>query len=296
MTTVHIVDAFTRTPDTGNRAGVVLDADSLSVEQMQKIAAYAGYSETAFVHKPDAPDHDAYVRYFTPSSEVPICGHATIATHFLRASLLGLEQYPLRAKTGVGILPVSIEQSGTDTLVSMQQGSVEFGKSFSTNQRIRLAEALGIAESDFVENLPIQIVSTGHSKVMVPMHSRTLMNGLAPSGEKLSAMSREVQCNGFFTFTVEGSKSSPETHGRMFAPAIGIYEDPVTGNANGPLGAYLTHYKLVDFEQTLTFKAHQGHAMGKPGTVYVSVDRRGGINISIAGEAVIAGSFEFDAE
>ena len=82
MITVHIVDAFTDKVDTGNRAGVVLEADALSETEMQKIAKFAGYSETAFVLSSDAQDHDVHVRYFTPSSEVPICGHATIATHW----------------------------------------------------------------------------------------------------------------------------------------------------------------------------------------------------------------------
>lgn len=82
MTTIYVVDAFTTKPNTGNRAGVVLDADQLTTQEMQDIAAFAGYSETAFVLSPKDPSHDIHVRYFTPTDEVPICGHATIATHF----------------------------------------------------------------------------------------------------------------------------------------------------------------------------------------------------------------------
>ncbi len=86
MTTIYVVDAFTTKPNTGNRAGVVLDADHLTTQEMQDIAAFAGYSETAFVLSPKDQSHDIHVRYFTPTHEVPICGHATIATHFLRAT------------------------------------------------------------------------------------------------------------------------------------------------------------------------------------------------------------------
>ncbi|EOG8161601.1 PhzF family phenazine biosynthesis isomerase, partial [Acinetobacter baumannii] len=79
MTTIYVVDAFTTKPNTGNRAGVVLDADHLTTQEMQDIAAFAGYSETAFVLSPKDQSHDIHVRYFTPTHEVPICGHATIA-------------------------------------------------------------------------------------------------------------------------------------------------------------------------------------------------------------------------
>ncbi len=100
MTTIYVVDAFTTKPNTGNRAGVVLDADHLTAQEMQDIAAFAGYSETAFVLSPKDQSHDIHVRYFTTTHEVPICGHATIATHFLRATTGHQSDYPLIAKTG----------------------------------------------------------------------------------------------------------------------------------------------------------------------------------------------------
>ena len=240
MTTIYVVDAFTTKPNTGNRAGVVLEADHLSTQEMQDIAAFAGYSETAFVLSPKDQSHDIHVRYFTPTNEVPICGHATIATHFLRATTGHQSDYPLIAKTGAGHLPVSIFGSPTELLVKMTQGRVEFLPPFSASQRSELASALGVSESDFAD-LPIQVVTTGHSKVMVPMLSRSKLDGLTPNNEELKAMSAEIGCNGFFPFVLEGSKQEPITYGRMFAPAIGINEDPVTGNANGPAGAYLVH-------------------------------------------------------
>ncbi|WP_229506588.1 PhzF family phenazine biosynthesis isomerase [Massilia sp. BJB1822] len=79
------IDSFTRTPFRGNPAGVVLDADGLSSQQMQDIAHELRHSETAFVLKPHGQDHDLHIRYFTPSVEVPVCGHATIAAHYARA-------------------------------------------------------------------------------------------------------------------------------------------------------------------------------------------------------------------
>lgn len=290
MTTIYVVDAFTTQPNTGNRAGVVLDADHLTTQEMQDIAAFAGYSETAFVLLPKDQSHDMHVRYFTPTNEVPICGHATIATHFLRATTGHQSDYPLIAKTGAGYLPVSIFGSPEELLVKMTQGRVEFLPPFNTNQRSELASALGVSEGDFAD-LPIQVVTTGHSKVMVPMLSRSKLDGLTPNNEKLKAISAEIGCNGFFPFVLEGSKQEPITYGRMFAPAIGINEDPVTGNANGPAGAYLVHHDLIECDQKVSYWGYQGLAIERPGRVLVTVEKTDSIlHVSIAGQAVLVGS------
>ncbi|MFW2564409.1 PhzF family isomerase [Acinetobacter baumannii] len=288
MTTIYVVDAFTTKPNTGNRAGVVLDADHLTTQEMQDIAAFAGYSETAFVLSPKDQSHDIHVRYFTPTHEVPICGHATIATHFLRATSGHHSDYPLIAKTGAGHLPVSIFGSSKELLVKMTQGRVEFLSPFNANQRAELASALGVSESDFAD-LPIQVVTTGHSKVMVPMLSRNKLDELIPNNEKLKAISAEIGCNGFFPFVLEGSRQEPITYGRMFAPAIGINEDPVTGNANGPAG--LVHHDLIECDQKVSYWGYQGFAIEKPGRVLVTVEKIDSIlHVSIEGQAVLVGS------
>ncbi|MEX5741510.1 PhzF family isomerase [Acinetobacter baumannii] len=290
MTTIYVVDAFTTQPNTGNRAGVVLDADYLTTQEMQDIAAFAGYSETAFVLSPKHQSHDIHVRYFTPTHEVQICGHATIATHFLRATTDHQSDYPLIAKTGAGHLPVSIFGSPEALLVKMTQGRVEFLPPFNASQRSELASALGVSESDFAD-LPIQVVTTGHSKVMVPMLSRSTLDGLTPNNEKLKAISAEIGCNGFFPFVLEGSRQEPITYGRMFAPAIGINEDPVTGNANGPAGAYLVHHDLIECDQKVSYWGYQGFAIEKPGRVLVTVEKTDSIlHVNIAGQAVLVGS------
>lgn len=93
---------------------------------------------------------------------------------------------------------------------------------------------LRIGASDLLD-MPVQVVSTGHSKVMVPLKSRDLLNSLAPDMPLLSDFSRQIGCNGVFPFVV-GNDQIFCTHGRMFASAIGIDEGPVAGNANGPAG------------------------------------------------------------
>ncbi|NVK35415.1 MAG: PhzF family isomerase [Rhodobacteraceae bacterium] len=295
MTIVHVVDAFTSTPGEGNRAGVVLDADHLSDIEMQAIAAFAGYSETAFVLTAKSDEHDIHVRYFTPAHEVPICGHATISTHFLRAAQANDADYEVRALTGAGTLPVTVKNSGAEALVTMTQGAVKYQDILSDRQIETLIQGLRIRPEDLVLDLPVQIVTTGHSKVMVPLTSQATINHLNPDYEILSALSREIGCNGFFAFSIDGNEEQIETNGRMFAPAIGIQEDPVTGNANGPAGAYLWNYGYLPKHRETTYPGHQGKAMGKPGTIFVTVtppdtpSANAAPSISIAGQAVIVG-------
>ena len=294
MVTIHIVDAFTDTPETGNRAGVVLDAGALNATEMQDIAAFAGFSETAFVLPAQGPDHDLQVRYFTPQIEVPICGHATIATHYLRALLAGDTSYSLNALTGAGILPVDITTVNQELRVSMTQGAVEYGPLLNNVERVLLAAALGLEQSDFVDGLPAQIVSTGHSKVIIPIQSRDVLDGLEPDAEKLALLSKKIGCNGFFPVVLDRSGGELETYGRMFAPAIGIAEDPVTGNANGPTGAYLVKHGIIQLADSFSYQGHQGHKMGKPGTVFVTLSLNGeNLIVQIAGRAVRVGELNY---
>jgi len=292
---IHIVDAFTTEPGKGNRAGVVLEADGLIDEQMQAIARFAGFSETAFVLKPDDKTHDVHVRYFTPLTEVPVCGHATVATHFIRKQVLGIADRVLTAKTGAGNLKVEIEGSGVETKVIMTQGEPEFGSTLVAGQKNKLADALELHARNFHDDLPIQIVSTGHSKVMVPIQSLQKLDEIRPNMEALTALSREIGCNGFFVFFIEKKSKRFATYGRMFAPAIGILEDPVTGNANGPAGAYLAHYGVINFENFISYPGRQGYAMGKPGIVEVRLKKTDDqlIVVQVGGNAVSAGILEY---
>ena len=294
--TIHIIDAFTQTPNEGNRAGVVLDADNLNESQMQAIAAFAGYSETAFVLKPQDQSHDVYVRYFTPTKEVPICGHATIATHYLRTEELGLTQQTITAKTGAGILPVNIEHEEGAIKVVMTQSAPTLGHIFTAEQIGKLLTALDISAEELIDDLPVQVASTGHSKIMVPMRSTETLDGLSPNMALLTELSEEVDCNGFFPFVISQEQEEFKTFGRMFAPAIGIEEDPVTGNANGPAGAYLEHYNILNCDQDISYIGHQGIAIGKPGKVEVRLSRQPDqtIKVQIAGHAVRSGTRIFE--
>ncbi len=287
---VYQVDAFTKKIFKGNPAGVVMNADGLNEAEMLAIARELNNSETAFLFSPDAPDHEVRIRYFTPLTEVPVCGHATIAAHYVRAVEGQMDSSVIMHKIGVGTLPVEIVRHNGSCSIIMTQGAISFDNPFNEEKRQSLLQALGLTEEDLDERCPVQVVSTGHSKVMIGIRKRSKLDSLTPDLSALKALSSEIGCNGYFVFTFDSQLEGVLTHGRMFAPAIGIAEDPVTGNANGPLGAYLVKHKLVSYvDDQLCFKGEQGSAIGRSGIVdvYVKVVEGEPVQVRIGGEAVI---------
>lgn len=247
---VYHVDAFTSQPFRGNSAGVVFPADNLSEAQMQLIARELGHSETAFLLHSD--DSDVRIRYFTPTVEVPICGHATVAAHYVRAKVLGLGNCTVWQTSLAGKHRVTIEKQNDDYRISLEQGTPGFEPPLEGETRA------------------------------------AIINALQPDLAALTAISKQIGCNGFFPFQIRPGKN--ETDGRMFSPAIGIVEDPVTGNANGPMGAWLVHHNVLPHDgNVLRVKGHQGRALGRDGVIDVTVTIRDNQpeKVTISGTAVI---------
>ena len=284
------MDAFTRVPLAGNPAGVVLDASGLSESEMQKIARELNNSETAFILPADGDDHDVRIRFFTPHCEVPSCGHATLAAHYVRASVGGLGPGTVVQKIGIGLQSVDLVQTAGDLRVFTTHEPIEFSPPLASEPLSRLLAALDLRPIDLDERCPVQIVSSGHSKVMVGVRSTRALDRLRPDLERLRELSREIGSNGYFLFTAETGSPDHLTDCRMFAPAIGISEDPVTGNGHGPLGAYLLRHGLARPEKRrFTFESVQGRVMQRLGRVYVEVEAKNGepTKVRVGGDAVI---------
>ena len=266
------IDSFTKVRFKGNPAGVVVNADGLTDIQMQLIARELSNSETAFLFSPDDGECDGVIRYFTPKTEVPTCGHATIAAMYAKALEDDLDSCVLKIKTRIGILPFEIIKGNGDYQVIMTQGKFQLSPTFDDNTTKILLVALGLDYSDLDEKCPIQIASTGHSKVMTGIKSRKKLNHLTPNYNDLANLSEQIKCNGYFVFTFDSDNKEVLTYGRMFAPAIGINEDPVTGNANGPLGGYLIQNKIIDYKNNFfEFNGRQGEKIDRLGVVNVIV-------------------------
>jgi PhzF family phenazine biosynthesis protein len=301
--TVYQVDAFTRRRFAGNPAGVVPDASSLTDAEMQLVARELGNPETAFLLPADGDDHDVRVRYFTPDVEIPFCGHATVAAHYLRARLAGADGCDVVQRCAAGRFPIRVHRAGDDLAVEMTQTPPTFDAPLGARRVRALAGALGLGAGDLRLDAPVQVVSTGHAKVIVPLADAGRLLALAPEMPRLAAVSREIGCGGIFLFALNAPGADTLATCRMFAPALGIPEDPVTGSGHGPLGAYLVKHRLVPTRQppafggypatrgrVLAFSSSQGESVGRPGVarVTVRVDAAGEpAEVRVEGDAVL---------
>lgn len=287
---LYQVDAFTKERFGGNGAGVITNADGLTDEQMQKIARELNNSESAFMFSSNSPDYDVEVRFFTPKNEAPLCSHATVAAQVAYAIEHQTVGGRVIQKTGAGVLPMDVTVKDGNYSVVMTQGEPVVGEPLPNEVCAQIADALGIEEKDFIEGMPIAIASTGYGKVMVPIKSNELLHSLKPNEEHLIELSRQLGPNGFYVFTLNPGEEIL-VHGRMFAPISGVSEDPVTGNANGPLGAYLVHYNILQDPESKSFDfdIRQGEAIGRAGGMHVHVEKEGNVPklVQITGDAVI---------
>lgn len=287
---IYRIDAFTTEPGRGNPAGVVTHADGLDDARMQAIARELGFSETAFVLRPTGADHDLRLRFFTPTTEVPVCGHATVGAHYALALEDG-RTGRTRQLTGAGIQLVEVTPQLGDFVVRIEQGAPVFHAPLAPELVREVMAALGIVAGDLDFRCPLQFVGTGHGKLLVGLDRRTRLVELQPDLARLAELSPTVGSNGYYVFTLDTDEDDDAlSHGRMFAPAIGIDEDPVTGNANGPLGAYLVRHGLLRAGNgPVRFRARQQAATGRGGFVDVEVRVHDGepVDVAIVGHAVL---------
>ncbi|MCL4242378.1 MAG: PhzF family phenazine biosynthesis isomerase [Dehalococcoidia bacterium] len=282
---VKIVDAFTTRRYAGNSCGVVTRAEGLTDTEMQAIARELNASETAFVFPSAVADFR--VRFFTPLKPIPLAGHPTIATMYTLADegRIDLSRGVARVtqELTIGTLPVEVSRDGGGNIrVVMTQAKPEF---LRVIDRGAVALALGIAEADLIEDVPVQVVSTGTAQAMVPVRSIEVLKKLRPDLRRLGELEASGEFFGAHIFAPEAFDAGNRTHARHFAASAGIPEDPVTGSASGGMAAYLWKYGLV---RDPKYTAEQGHIMGRPGHVDIEVDADGDepTEVRIAGTAV----------
>lgn len=286
---VYQIDAFTTQRYQGNPAGVVANAGGLGDAQMQLIARELNNSETAFILPAEGPGHDVRVRFFTPATEVPVCGHATVAAHYVLA-LEGGGAGMRRQLTGAGVQRIETIAADGDYRIAIEQNPPVFHPALSAPLVDEVATALGIGTDALDPRCPVQFVSTGHGKLLIGLRDRATLQSLQPDAARLMTLGPRVDSRGFFAFTLDTPPDDDAyTWGRMFAPAIGIGEDPVTGNANGPLGAYLVKHRLIDTSDGhVRYRARQTGGNGRTGWMEVRVRIEDGepAGVTIEGRAV----------
>jgi trans-2,3-dihydro-3-hydroxyanthranilate isomerase len=279
------VDVFTDRPFGGNPLAVFPEAEGLSDEEMQCLAREMNLSETTFVLPPQASEADFKVRIFTPAKELPFAGHPVVGTHWVLAHLGRVDlQEPVtqvRFELGVGMLPAALHVVGGEVeRVVMTQDRPTFLSILDATLLAELAEGLGLLPKAIVETeLPVQVVSTGVPQMMVPVRSLAEVQALDAGQLNVAALNRVCRAVGtecVLVFTFETEQPESAIHVRLFAPLLGVPEDPATGSANGALGAYLVHHQTVPVTGPITFLvSEQGAEIGRPSTLYVEVDSVG---------------------
>lgn len=279
---VYTLNAFAKGDRGGNPAGVVLENGlSLSAAEMQLIAKELGFSETAFMEKSLLADYK--IRYFTPASEVDLCGHATIAAFGLMHSLgLAKEGTSYRIETKAGILDVDISSKG---LVYLSQALPQFLDRISSEE---IAPSLGMDAEDLETGLPIQIVSTGLRDILIPIRSRKLMNEIQPNFDAITVISEKYDVVGYHLFTMD-TPDDAVAECRNFAPLYDIPEESATGTSNGALLSYLYQHGQLSLREVEHVMFRQGYSMDCPSEIKVGLrlNESGEINQVRVGGAVV---------
>lgn len=269
---VHQVDAFTRVKFTGNPAGVVLDADALTDAEMLAIARELNNADTAFVLKADAADHDLRIRFFTPRTEAAFVGHASVAAHYVLSSMADGSRR-LRQKSRAGVVEVEVRGSDAQRRIAIRQAAPPLGREVSDRERLAVMDALALASADLDAHCPVKVVGASSTRLMVGVRGAEQLRQLKPDFSRLTTLSAQMGAQGFFVFTLAPEIRDVLTEARMFCPALGIPEDPVSGNAHGMLGVYLARHGLLGSEgPKVHFAGAQGHHVNRPGRVEVELD------------------------
>ena len=288
-------DVFTDHLFGGNQLAVFLDARGLSAETMQAIAKEMNFSETTFVLPPEAGGTDARMRIFTPGEELPTAGHPTVGTTFALARSGVIERGRQHFVYGcnIGPVPVTMTWSGDDlNFVWMTQSLPTFGAVIPDPARTAAALSLSPA-AVAATGQPVQVVSCGVPFLLVPLTTRSAVDSAVVNPGVLDMLFTQVntKAHGLMVFSTQPGDARATVYSRMFAPEMGITEDPATGIATGPLGCYLVRHKIVRPERAGAMISLQGVKMGRPSHVHMSIGLDNGeiASVRVGGESVLAG-------
>jgi PhzF family phenazine biosynthesis protein len=278
---VYTLNSFVKTEEGGNPAGVVPDSNGFSEDEMRYIAQEIGFSETAFVQSSECADYR--VRFFTPSEEVDLCGHATIAVFSLLFQKEVLKPGKYTQETLAGTLSVEIRSNGQ---VFMEQALPEFHEEIEKEE---IEASLNTDPDAICTDLPVQIVSTGLKDILIPLKDLETLLSIRPDPDAVTEISRKYLAVGYHLFCME-TKYGSTAHCRNLAPLYGIPEESATGTSSGALSCYLYHHGIITDASALVFE--QGYSMGKPSEILARLERDDEGNITqvmVGGKAAITG-------
>jgi len=276
-----LVDVFAREQYAGNQLAVVTDAGDLDTDEMQAIAAEMDYSETTFV---TGEQRDAAwpVRIFTPTDEVPFAGHPTLGTAaVIREQLAGGRPDEIVLDLQVGHVPVDVR--GDAGRFWMRQRPPEFGEQLDHED---LATVLGLSASQLDADFAVRIVSTGLPTIIVPLRDRDALTDIELDLDAYRDLVGGREAKLIHAFCPDPREGDDDIAARMFAPALGVREDPATGSANGCLAAYLAAEEYFG-SPTVDARVEQGYELGRPSLLHLQASPDGeSIAVEVGGQVV----------
>ncbi|MBL8165660.1 MAG: PhzF family phenazine biosynthesis protein [Anaerolineae bacterium] len=289
----HLVDVFTTERFGGNPLAVFTDGAGLSPALMQRIAKELNLSETTFVLPPQDAANDFQLRIFTPAVELPMAGHPTVGTAYVlaREGLVtpSSENPVIHLEEQVGVIPVRFQfQDGAPGLITMQQPAPTFGPTHPDRVLIAAMLSLDVSELD---DHPLEVVSCGVPFLFVPIRNLPAMQRIKLRIDIWERALRDFVTPHVFVFSRETEHRTSTVHSRMFAPAMGIAEDPATGGASGPLGCYLVKHGYVKGNPARII-SEQGLEMGRPSFITIEIGQQDEqiTSVSVGGQCVSIGS------
>jgi trans-2,3-dihydro-3-hydroxyanthranilate isomerase len=272
-------DVFTGVPFGGNPVAVFPNAQGLNDFELQQIAREMNLSETVFVFPPTDQAAVVRLRIFTPTQEIPFAGHPVLGTFYVLAQLglIAVTDGVTRVmqECNIGLYPVEIHVRDEQiTRVVMTQPKPLFlGTVDEMEDLLHITKALGLPKYQIVDTkAPVMVLSTGLPVVIVPVRALTAVRSIEPHAAAIVEMCERFGTNGIMVYTTMTVEDHTTVHTRMFAPAIGILEDPATGSASGAMGAYLVHNGLVEVGPLTEIIIEQGYEIGRPSRILVQVE------------------------
>ena len=288
----HLVDVFTNERFGGNPLAVFTNGRGVEPALMQTIARELNLSETVFVLPPEDPANHWRLRIFTPATELPMAGHPTVGTAYVlaREHLVDVtgDETTIQLEEPVGVIPVTFSFDDRGALsISMTQPNPTFGPMM--DDRAGIAALLSLSPDDLLP-LPIQVVSTGVPFVFVPVRDLDAMRRIKVRLDLWEQSLKDTPHPHLLTFTPEVEVAGSHVHVRMFAPAMGIPEDPATGGAAGPLGCYLVQHGLVK-DSPAAIIAEQGFEMGRRSFLHIGIEQQDGeiTRVTVGGQSIPVG-------
>lgn len=272
------VDVFTQKPFFGNPVAVVLDAQDLKTEEMQRVAAWTNLSETTFVFPASAREADYRLRIFSPKQELPFAGHPTIgsAHAVIESGFAAPHSGRLRQECLAGVIDLSVEETATGKRIFLKAPEAKISALDDDSARL-MQTALGIRQPF---TYPPARVDVGVVWLVAQLENSQAVAALQPEMDTVLKLSIATNAAGITVF----GKSDDEVSGlhvRSFAPALGVAEDPVCGSGNASVGAFLVHTGIKSYGAD--FIARQGMQVGRDGEVWVRLDHNA---VQIGGYAI----------